>query len=127
MTSPARMPRAASRASTARPAWGGRASGKGRATSARKNGSREPSMRARQQARHEAHIARSGLGVIMDIHVLALAALAAFAVGGLAFVFVYPLLSGERKAEKRQAALTSGPAKKVIDKQADAAARRKQV
>ncbi len=63
----------------------------------------------------------------MDIHVLALAALAAFAVGGLAFVFVYPLLSGERKAEKRQAALTSGPTKKVIDKQADAAARRKQI
>jgi len=63
----------------------------------------------------------------MDIHVLALAALVAFAVGGLAFVFVYPLLSGERKAEKRQAALTLGLTKRAIDKQADAAARRKQI
>jgi tight adherence protein B len=63
----------------------------------------------------------------MDIHVLTSAALAAFAVGGLAFVFVYPLLSGERKAEKRQATLTSGPTKKVIDKQADAIVRRKQI
>jgi tight adherence protein B len=63
----------------------------------------------------------------MDMRVLALAALAAFAVGGILFVFVYPLLSGERKAEKRQIALTSGPTKKAIDKQADAAARRKQV
>lgn len=63
----------------------------------------------------------------MDLHVLTLAVLAAVAVGGLSFVFIYPLLSGERKAEKRQAALTSGPARKVSDKQADAAARRKQV
>jgi tight adherence protein B len=63
----------------------------------------------------------------MDMRVLALAALAAFAVGGILFVFVYPLLSGERKAEKRQIALTSGPTKKAIDKQADVAARRKQV
>ncbi len=63
----------------------------------------------------------------MDFHVLALAALAAFAVGGLAVVFVYPLLSGERKAEKRQAALTGGPTKRAVDKQADAATRRKQI
>lgn len=63
----------------------------------------------------------------MDIHVLILAALAAIAVGGIGFVFVYPLLSGERKTERRQAAFTSGPTKKIIDKQADAAARRKQV
>jgi tight adherence protein B len=63
----------------------------------------------------------------MDFRVLELGALAAFAVGGLAFVFVYPLLSGERKAEKRQAALTSGPMRKAVDKQADANARRKQI
>jgi tight adherence protein B len=63
----------------------------------------------------------------MDIHDVALAALAAFAVGGVAFVFIYPLLSGERKAEKRQAALTSGPTRKIVDKIADAAARRKQI
>lgn len=63
----------------------------------------------------------------MGIHVLLLAALSAFAVGGIAFVFLYPILSGERKAEKRQAALTSGPAKRTSEKQADAAARRKQI
>jgi tight adherence protein B len=63
----------------------------------------------------------------MEIHVLAAAVLAAFAVGGVGFVFVYPLLSGERNAQKRQAALTSGPARKVIDKHADAALRRKQI
>jgi tight adherence protein B len=63
----------------------------------------------------------------MDTHVLMLATLAAFAIGGLAFVFIYPFLSGERKAEKRQAAFTSGPVRKAIDKQADATARRKHV
>jgi tight adherence protein B len=36
---------------------------------------------------------------------LALAFLAAAAIGGLAWVFIYPLLSGERKAENRRAAL----------------------
>ncbi len=63
----------------------------------------------------------------MDIHVLIAALLAAITVGGLGFVFVYPLLSGERNAEKRRAALTAGPTGKVIDKQADAALRRKQI
>jgi tight adherence protein B len=64
----------------------------------------------------------------MDFHVLALAALAAFSVGGLGFVFVYPLLSGERNAEKRQAAFISGgPVRKNSDRLAEAAARRKQI
>ena len=44
-----------------------------------------------------------------------------------AFVFVYPLLSGERKAEKRQAAFVGASTRRAIDKQADAAARRKQI
>ncbi len=43
--------------------------------------------------------------------------LAAIAVGGFGYVFAYPLLSGERKAEKRQAAYTAATAtRKVSDK-----------
>jgi tight adherence protein B len=34
---------------------------------------------------------------------LALAFLAASAIGGVAWVFLYPLMSGERKAENRRA------------------------
>ena len=36
---------------------------------------------------------------------LALAFMAATAIGGLAWVFIYPLLSGERKAESRRASI----------------------
>lgn len=39
----------------------------------------------------------------MKMQALALAFLAALAVGGIAWVFIYPLLSGERQAEKRRA------------------------
>ena len=38
----------------------------------------------------------------MDVQTLAVFALAAFAVGGLLWVFVYPILSGERKTEKEE-------------------------
>ena len=41
----------------------------------------------------------------MNLQTLALAFLAATAVGGLAWVFVYPLLSGEKKAESRRASI----------------------
>jgi tight adherence protein B len=41
----------------------------------------------------------------MDIQALALAFLAATALGGVAWVFIYPLLSGERKAENRRASV----------------------
>jgi tight adherence protein B len=41
----------------------------------------------------------------MHIQALALAFLAAAAIGGLAWVFIYPLLSGERKAESRRASV----------------------
>jgi tight adherence protein B len=41
----------------------------------------------------------------MNIQMLALAFLAATAVGGLAWVFLYPSLSGERKAESRRASV----------------------
>ena len=41
----------------------------------------------------------------MDVPTLAVFGLAAFAVGGVLWVFVYPILSGERKTEKRMASV----------------------
>ena len=41
----------------------------------------------------------------MKIQTLALSFLAATAIGGVAWVFIYPLLSGERKAESRRASV----------------------
>lgn len=57
------------------------------------------------------------------------AALAMIAVGGVFYVFVYPYLSGEARAEKRQAAVRGigGGVKRVVDRGVDATQRRKQV
>jgi tight adherence protein B len=63
----------------------------------------------------------------MPIHALLTALLAAFAVGGALFVGVYPFFSGERKAEKRQAAFAASTRIKQADKQTDTVARRKQI
>jgi tight adherence protein B len=53
----------------------------------------------------------------MKIQALALAFLATAAVGGLAWVFVYPFLSGERKAENRRASVAkSEPSARQVDK-----------
>jgi tight adherence protein B len=53
----------------------------------------------------------------MKMQMLALAFLAATAIGGLAWVFIYPLLSGERKAEHRRASVAkSEPAARQVDK-----------
>src|SRR6201997_3865659 len=41
----------------------------------------------------------------MKLQGLALAFLAATAIGGVAWVFIYPLLSGEKQAENRRAAV----------------------
>jgi tight adherence protein B len=41
----------------------------------------------------------------MNVQVLALAFLAATAIGGICWVFLYPLLSGERKAEQRRSSV----------------------
>jgi len=50
----------------------------------------------------------------MPMQSLALFFLAAFAVGGVAWVFIYPLLSGERKAEQRMASVArTEPAARV--------------
>ncbi len=53
----------------------------------------------------------------MKMQALALAFLAATAIGGLAWVFLYPLLSGEKKAEHRRASVAkSEPAARQADK-----------
>jgi tight adherence protein B len=58
--------------------------------------------RARRQRKHAVNSAVAG------------AVLASVAAGGLAYVFVYPLLSGDARAEKRQKALVeSGPERRI--------------
>jgi tight adherence protein B len=53
----------------------------------------------------------------MNMQALALAFLAATALGGLAWVFIYPSLSGERKAESRRASIARPePAARQADK-----------
>ena len=53
----------------------------------------------------------------MKLQTLALAFLAATAVGGAAWVFVYPFLSGEKKAESRRASVAkSEPVARQADK-----------
>ena len=53
----------------------------------------------------------------MNIQPLALAFLAAAAIGGAAWVFIYPLLSGERKAENRRASVAKPePAARQVDR-----------
>jgi tight adherence protein B len=63
----------------------------------------------------------------MDETTLIVAALVMFAVGGLFYVFVYPYLSGDIKAEKRQAALQSASPRRVMDRSSDPTQRRKQI
>jgi tight adherence protein B len=46
----------------------------------------------------------------MSMQALALAFLAATALGGLAWVFIYPSLSGQRKAESRRASIARSDA-----------------
>jgi tight adherence protein B len=53
----------------------------------------------------------------MKIQALALAFLAATAIGGVAWVFLYPVLSGQKKAEDRRASITkSEPVARQADK-----------
>jgi tight adherence protein B len=53
----------------------------------------------------------------MHVQALALAFLAATAIGGLAWVFLYPILSGQNKAESRRASIAkSAPAARQADK-----------
>jgi tight adherence protein B len=52
----------------------------------------------------------------MSIQTLALAFMAATAIGGLAWVFIYPSLSGERKAESRRASIARSDARRRKEK-----------
>ena len=53
----------------------------------------------------------------MNMQMLALAFMAATAIGGLAWVFLYPLLSGEKKAEARRASVSKAePVARQTDK-----------
>ena len=63
----------------------------------------------------------------MDETTLIVAGLAMFAVGGVFYVFVYPYLSGDIKAEKRQAALQKSAARRSGDRLNDPLQRRKQI
>jgi tight adherence protein B len=63
----------------------------------------------------------------MDETTIAVAGLAMLAVGGLFYAFVYPYLSGDIKAEKRQAALQAASPRRTGDRGNDPLQRRKQI
>jgi tight adherence protein B len=63
----------------------------------------------------------------MKMQTLALAFLAATAIGGLAWVFLYPLLSGERKAEARRASIARSEPTSVRQAEKSQRSRREQV
>lgn len=58
---------------------------------------------------------------------LALAFLAATAIGGIAWVFLYPMLSGERQAEKRRASVTRPETARIVAERNSQRSRRTQV
>jgi tight adherence protein B len=63
----------------------------------------------------------------MKMQALALAFLAATAIGGMAWVFIYPLLSGERKAEARRASIARSEPAHVRQAEKSQRSRREQV
>jgi tight adherence protein B len=63
----------------------------------------------------------------MKMQALALAFLAAAAIGGLAWVFIYPLISGEKKAENRRASVAKSEPVAARLVQKDQRSRREQV
>jgi tight adherence protein B len=63
----------------------------------------------------------------MKMQTLALAFLAATAIGGVAWVFLYPLLSGERKAEARRASIARSEPAAVRQAERSQRSRREQV
>jgi tight adherence protein B len=64
----------------------------------------------------------------MEMSALAAILLATVAAGGVAYVFVYPLLSGEKRAEKRHKALVGeAPPRRGVDRLAPGVNRRDQV
>jgi tight adherence protein B len=63
----------------------------------------------------------------MKMQTLSLAFLAAAAIGGLAWVFLYPVLSGQRKAESRRASVAKAEPVAVRQNQRDQRSRREQI
>lgn len=63
----------------------------------------------------------------MRMQAIALAFLAAVAIGGVAWVFLYPLLSGQKKAESRRASVAKAEPIAVRENQKDQRSRREQV
>jgi len=63
----------------------------------------------------------------MKTQALAVAFLAAAAIGGVAWVFIYPLLSGEKKAESRRASVAKAEPVAARQAQRDQRTRREQV
>jgi tight adherence protein B len=63
----------------------------------------------------------------MNMQALALAFLATAAIGGLGWVFLYPLLSGEKKAENRRASVAKAEPVAARQTQKDQRSRREQV
>jgi tight adherence protein B len=63
----------------------------------------------------------------MKIQALSLAFLATAAIGGIAWVFLYPLLSGERKAESRRASVAKSEPVAARQAQREQRSRREQV
>jgi tight adherence protein B len=63
----------------------------------------------------------------MKLQVLALAFLATAAIGGIAWVFLYPLLSGEKKAESRRASVAKAEPVAARQAQKEQRSRREQV
>jgi tight adherence protein B len=63
----------------------------------------------------------------MDTHALIVAGLVTLAAGGLLYAFVYPLLSGEARAEKRQEAVKQPLVRRPSGRVVDTVQRRKQI
>jgi tight adherence protein B len=63
----------------------------------------------------------------MKMQILALAFLAAAAIGGVAWVLLYPLLSGQKKAESRRASVAKAEPVAVRQNQRDQRSRREQI
>jgi tight adherence protein B len=63
----------------------------------------------------------------MKMQALALAFLAAASIGGVAWVFLYPLLSGQRKAEGRRASVAKAEPVAARENQRDQRSRREQI
>src|SRR5262245_38788653 len=112
----ARTRTAASSASTARPESASRVSGIAHAISARKSALPPPSTRPRTKARCTSD-AMGPLGFTFLITV---------AVGGVAYVFLYPLLSGEKRVEQRMRDVSDHGEVRRTRKAVDPASNRRQ-